>query len=83
MRTLYVKNTRAPRRFAGLLLEFLAEGAMKPIKRVTIIAKDGKIVEHFCPVFPPDGYIGCACVAARWDNYIEQTARKPRSHGFF
>jgi hypothetical protein len=56
---------------------------MKPIKRVTIIAKDGKIVEHFCPVFPPDGNIGCACVAARWDNYIEQTARKPRSHGFF
>jgi len=27
---------------------------MRLIKRVTLIAKDGKIVKHFYPVFPPD-----------------------------
>ena len=27
---------------------------MHLIKRVTLIAKDGKIVKHFYPVFPPD-----------------------------
>jgi peroxiredoxin len=28
--------------------------SMRLIKRVTLIAKDGKIVKHFYPVFPPD-----------------------------
>ncbi|MEK7556617.1 MAG: peroxiredoxin [Patescibacteria group bacterium] len=32
---------------------FEVEG-MHLIKRITIIAKDGKIVKHFYPVFPPD-----------------------------
>ena len=32
---------------------FEVEG-MHLIKRVTLIAKDGKIVKHFYPVFPPD-----------------------------
>jgi peroxiredoxin len=32
---------------------FEVEG-MRLIKRVTLIAKDGKIVKHFYPVFPPD-----------------------------
>jgi peroxiredoxin len=32
---------------------FNVEG-MRLIKRVTLIAKDGKIVKHFYPVFPPD-----------------------------
>ena len=32
---------------------FEIEG-MRLIKRVTLIARDGKIVKHFYPVFPPD-----------------------------
>lgn len=28
--------------------------SMRLIKRVTVIAKDGTIVKHFYPVFPPD-----------------------------
>jgi peroxiredoxin len=27
---------------------------VRDVKRVTLIARDGKIVKHFYPVFPPD-----------------------------
>jgi peroxiredoxin len=38
----------------SLRLPFFVVEGMRLIKRVTLIAKDRKIVKHFYPVFPPD-----------------------------
>jgi peroxiredoxin len=38
----------------ALRLPTLEIEGMRLIKRVTLIAHDGKIVKHFYPVFPPD-----------------------------
>jgi peroxiredoxin len=46
---------------------FEVEG-MRLIKRVTLIAKDGKIVKHFYPVFPPDKNINDVLAWVRSDE---------------